>query len=98
MHLHRRNHSLKCPPELAQVDTTTYAKPRPAHILLCSIRLSTKWLQAFGSFTCAGVTLVAYSVSRIVTEQTDEHSDRLLFYGEPTPESIGPLVRIHRLH
>lgn len=39
----------------------------------------------------AGVTLVAYSVSRIVTEKTDEHSDRLLFYGEPTPESIGPL-------
>ncbi|CAL5223726.1 g6283 [Coccomyxa viridis] len=38
-----------------------------------------------------GVTLVAYSVSRIVTEKTDEHSDRLLFYGEPTPESIGPL-------
>ena len=36
---------------------------------------------------------MAYSVSRIVTEQTDEHSDRLLFYGEPTPESIGPLVR-----
>jgi hypothetical protein len=41
---------------------------------------------------------VAYSVSRIVTQQTDEHSDRLLFYGEPTPESIGPLVRIHKLH
>ena len=39
----------------------------------------------------AGVTLVAYSVSRIVTEKTNEHSDRLLFYGEPTPESIGPL-------
>ncbi len=37
------------------------------------------------------MTLVAYSVSRIVTEKTDEHSDRLLFYGEPTPESIGPL-------
>ncbi len=34
---------------------------------------------------------MAYSVSRIVTEKTDEHSDRLLFYGEPTPESIGPL-------
>ena len=40
---------------------------------------------------CAGVTLVAYSVSRIMTEKTDKHSDRLLFYGEPTPESIGPL-------
>ena len=41
---------------------------------------------------------MAYSVSRIVTEETDEHSDRLLFYGEPTPESIGPLVRTFRLH
>lgn len=37
------------------------------------------------------MTLVAYSVSQIVTEKTDKHSDRLLFYGEPTPESIGPL-------
>ena len=34
---------------------------------------------------------MAYSISRIVTEKTDEHTDRLLFYGEPTPESIGPL-------
>ena len=37
------------------------------------------------------MTLVAYSISRIVTEKTDEQSDRLLFYGEPTPESIGSL-------
>jgi len=43
------------------------------------------------SCLCAGVTLVAYSISKIVTEKTDEHSDRLLFYGEPTPKSIGPL-------
>lgn len=34
---------------------------------------------------------MAYSVSRIVAEKTDKHTDRLLFYGEPTPESIGPL-------
>ena len=26
-----------------------------------------------------------------MTEKTDKHSDRLLFYGEPTPESTGPL-------
>ncbi|BDA48530.1 probable sugar phosphatase YidA [Coccomyxa sp. Obi] len=38
-----------------------------------------------------GLTLAAYSTSRIVTEQTDEHTDRLLFYGEPTPEPVGPL-------
>lgn len=39
----------------------------------------------------AGLTLAAYSTSRIVTERTNEHTDRLLFYGEPTPESVGPL-------
>lgn len=39
----------------------------------------------------AGLTLAAYSTSRIVTEQTDANTDRLLFYGEPTPESVGPL-------
>ncbi|KAK9917799.1 hypothetical protein WJX75_008413 [Coccomyxa subellipsoidea] len=38
-----------------------------------------------------GLTLAAYSTSRIVTERTNEHTDRLLFYGEPTPESAGPL-------
>ncbi len=35
--------------------------------------------------------MAAYSTSRIVTQQTDEHTDRLLFYGEPTPECVGPL-------
>jgi hypothetical protein len=39
----------------------------------------------------AGLTVAAYSTSRIVTEQTNKHTDRLLFYGEPTPESVGPL-------
>jgi hypothetical protein len=28
-----------------------------------------------------------------VTEQTNADTDRLLFYGEPTPESVGPLQR-----
>ena len=28
---------------------------------------------------------------RIVCRETDEHSDRLLFYKEPTPEAIGAL-------
>ena len=39
----------------------------------------------------AGLTAAAYSTSRIVTERTNADTDRLLFYGEPTPESVGPL-------
>lgn len=31
----------------------------------------------------------AYCGDRIVCTQTDEQSDRLLFYKEPTPEGIG---------
>lgn len=38
------------------------------------------------------LTLTCYSGGdRIVCRQTDEHSDRLIFYGEPTPEGIGAL-------
>ena len=59
----------------------------PKQTLTCSQRR--RRMRSFSAF--AGVTLVAYSVSRIVTEKTNEHSDRLLFYGEPTPQSIGPL-------
>lgn len=41
-----------------------------------------------------GLTLTAYCGERILTEKTDEHSDRLLFYEEPTPEGVGPLTEI----
>jgi len=37
------------------------------------------------------LTLAAYCGDRVLTEQTDEQTDRLIFYGEPTPETIGPL-------
>ena len=39
----------------------------------------------------AGLTLAAYCGDRILTEATDTHTDRLIFYGEPTPESHGSL-------
>jgi len=38
-----------------------------------------------------GLTLAAYCGDRVLTEQTDEQTDRLIFYGEPTPETVGPL-------
>lgn len=37
------------------------------------------------------LSLTAYCGDRIVCKSTDEHTDRLIFYGEPTPEAIGPL-------
>lgn len=37
--------------------------------------------------------VTAYSTDRIVSEKTDEQSDRLIFYGEPTPESVGDLLQ-----
>ena len=41
-----------------------------------------------------GVTLTAYSDDRILCAATDEHTDRLLFYHEPTPEPVGDLERV----
>jgi len=38
-----------------------------------------------------GLTLAAYAGGRILAERADEHTDRLLFYGEPAPEGLGPL-------
>jgi hypothetical protein len=37
------------------------------------------------------LTLAAYCGDRVLAEATDEQTDRLIFYGEPTPESFGPL-------
>lgn len=39
-----------------------------------------------------GVQVTAYCTDRILSEQRDEQSDRLIFYGEPTPETVGPLL------
>lgn len=36
--------------------------------------------------------VTAYCTNRILSEKTDEQSDRLIFYGEPTPETVGPLL------
>ena len=39
-----------------------------------------------------GVALVLYSSDRIICETCDKHTDRLIFYGEPTPEAIGDVA------
>lgn len=52
------------------------------------------------------LTLTAYCGERIVVEDTDAHTDRLLFYREPPPEAIGCMrtallgagsLRVHKL-
>jgi hypothetical protein len=35
-----------------------------------------------------GLTLTAYCGERIVTQATNHHTDRLIFYREPTPEGM----------
>eukprot|EP00892_Ulva_mutabilis_P006979 jgi/Ulvmu1/4653/UM002_0384.1 len=53
-----------------------------------------------------GLTLTAYCGERIVTDATNAHTDRLLFYREPIPEAVGCLrsavlgagsLRVHKL-
>ena len=44
--------------------------------------------------SCAEVTLTVYSYDRILAEQTNEDSDRLLPYEDPTPESVGDLENV----
>lgn len=39
------------------------------------------------------LSLTAYCGDRIVCHTRDEHTDRLIFYGEPTPEAIGKLKK-----
>jgi hydroxymethylpyrimidine pyrophosphatase-like HAD family hydrolase len=39
-----------------------------------------------------GLTLTAYCGDRILTEDTNEHTDRLTFYEEPTPEGAIALL------
>ncbi|KAK9817632.1 hypothetical protein WJX74_008957 [Apatococcus lobatus] len=36
------------------------------------------------------VTLSGYSIDRVLCIKTNEQTDRLIFYGEPTPETMGP--------
>lgn len=42
----------------------------------------------------ADITLVVYSYDRILAEQINSDSDRLLPYEDPTPESVGDLDKI----
>lgn len=39
-----------------------------------------------------GLTLTAYCGERILCADTDRHTDRLLFYKEPTPEAVGDMA------
>lgn len=48
-------------------------------------------LECVSLATSFGVTLTAYSDERILCAATDEHTNRLLFYREPTPEAVGTL-------
>ena len=45
------------------------------------------WACAWAS---SDVTLSGYSIDRVLCIKTNEQTDRLVFYGEPTPESMGP--------
>ena len=36
-----------------------------------------------------GITMVLYSHNRIICRERNELTDRLIFYGEPTPEAVG---------
>lgn len=40
----------------------------------------------------ADTTITAYATDRILAEETNEQSDRLISFAEPTPESVGPLL------
>ena len=42
----------------------------------------------------ADITLVLYSYDRILAEQINQDSDRLLPYEDPTPESVGDLDEV----
>ena len=39
------------------------------------------------------LSLTAYCGERIICHTRDEHTDRLIFYGEPVPEALGPLEK-----
>lgn len=61
-----------------------YSRCLTDDVLLSCIRLARN----------AGVTLTAYSGDRIFADGLDEHTGRLLFYREPTPEAVGDLEAV----
>eukprot|EP00897_Mesotaenium_endlicherianum_P003353 jgi/Mesen1/3045/ME000018S02360 len=40
------------------------------------------------------LTILAYCGDRILCESTNEHTDRMIGYGEPVPEAVGPLINV----
>lgn len=46
----------------------------------------------------ADMTLAAYSYERILAEETNKDTDRLLPYEDPTPEGVGDLTKVVGAH
>lgn len=65
-----------------QRGNTLYSHTLESHILRTCITLARK----------LNVTLVLYGSDRIICETRDDHTDRLIFYGEPTPEAVGDVA------
>ena len=98
----RHMYALRHLPKLKVYSLTTSAAAIPAlklPDLLISFAipsiLHTKLGLCPSSFiSCADITLVLYSYDRILAEQTNQDSDRLLPYEDPTPESVGDLENV----
>ena len=65
-----------------QEGNTLYADTLADDVLLHCVALAKK----------LSVSLVLYGSDRIICESRDEHTDRLIFYGEPTPEAVGDVA------
>lgn len=65
-----------------QEGNTLYADTLADDVLLHCVALAKK----------LSVSLVLYGSDRIICESRDEHTDRLIFYGEPMPEAVGDVA------
>lgn len=65
-----------------QDGNTLYSRTLESHILQTCIDLASN----------LNVALVLYGSDRIICEARNDHTDRLIFYGEPTPEAVGDVA------
>ena len=65
-----------------QHGNTLYSHTLEPHILRTCIALA----------NTLNVALVLYASDRIICETRNDHTDRLIFYGEPTPEAVGDVA------
>ena len=64
----------------------------PRHPLQSMSACSPSALHFFARFAmAAGLTVAAYCTDQIFAEETNADTDRLIPYGEPTPQGVGPL-------